>query len=151
LLRDPIIMNCAGETIASWRRALGQTNGHKRRIFGRAAIALLRLTKNEQASERQSIIDEPPRPARRSVRSIFEKTPRTGSYRAKELSKAQERLLNSRRIEASDLEHSTVKKSATRKTRKIATDLRRPPGPLSPAPTTQACTQFQTLRALSLT
>src|SRR3984893_7244741 len=93
LLRDPIIMNCAGETIASWRRALGQTNGHKRRIFGRAAIALLQLTKNEQASERQSIIDEPPRPARRSVRSIFEKTPRTGSYRAKELSKAQERLL----------------------------------------------------------
>jgi hypothetical protein len=70
-------MNCAGETIASWRRVLGQTSGDKRRIFGRAAIALLRLAENEQASERQAIIDEPPRPATRSVRLISEKMPQS--------------------------------------------------------------------------
>jgi hypothetical protein len=81
-------MNCAGETIASWRRVLGQTSGDKRRIFGRAAM--LRLAENEQASERQAIIDEPPRPAARSVRLISEKMPQTRNYRAKALTKAQE-------------------------------------------------------------
>src|ERR1700730_8908493 len=89
LLRDPIIMNCAGETIASWRRVLRQTNGDRRRIFGRAAITLLRLHENKQASERQASSEEPPRPGARSVHLIFEKTPQTRGYRAKALSKAQ--------------------------------------------------------------
>jgi hypothetical protein len=91
LLRDPAIMNCAGETIASWCRVLRQTNGDRRRIFGRAAITLLRLTENEQASERQAIINELPRPGTRSVHLIFEKTPQTRDYRANALTKAQER------------------------------------------------------------